>query len=915
MRRLFLFALVFGINALLIAADHLPFETLRSLALTRARLRWGEVAMGPILPCYDLNREVASYIFTFRIGDSYFPTQEEIEAMIREGEALEAQSRGDLDLYLRALRLKFGTDQFGNIVLGARYDRNPIYAIGNSLPPHIYNLSRAYERARAYLGSPQVELVRVYYLTPLNEFFEFSDGVKSVYLHSYSLQSVDIDNYRGVGESKVSLKGKWDALLSNIDYPERFDGYVPNVPSVPLWSYGCSPTASSMIFWFWDWFINPNGYGRFVDHFFDRWDNVERHWDFNLPNVHKELASAMGTDSMSSGGTQVSNIAPGHRTVFTQNGYNCTSNSYYCGNSQTVMTYLRPEIDAGRPVHWCVLNYYYNGQYINHSVCAVGYKFVPGDTLITVHNTWQVGEFDWTIWTPNCYEYVITVVPGTGSSTANIKVTEPTGRSLFKNMKYRMKWITNGTGIDHVKIWWAPNRWWGNDSTYWTVLTSNAPNNGVYIFTAPNLDTVIRLNIAALSATNQRLAAHGSYIGNQLIGVQASSNFSMLGHYDTDGTGEDVRVSGANVAFMADGLNGVVALNVADSTLPDYISKTTGPCDARKSFIVGNRLYVADALCSLKIYDISNPNNIVLLGKWGTSDGVVSLYVRDSLAYLAANMAGLRIVRISNPANPVEVGYLSPNQTYYDITVVGNYAYVAAGRWGLRVIDISNPASPREVGSYDSPGIAKGICVSGNWAYLADGSAGGLRVVDISNPASPQPRGMYDSPGEALKCELNGATVFLADGSGGVRAVNVTNPDSPVEIGYLDPPGNVNGLYVPRISLIYLAAGDNGLIIASFRLGIEEGYVQPIYTNRLNGIKPNPVSDRVAILFETEGSDLVNLRLYDVEGRLVKSLVRGRLKAGIHTYRMDVRDLTAGVYFLRFEAGSYQQQTKMVVAK
>lgn len=521
--------------------------------------------------------------------------------------------------------------------------------------------------------------------------------------------------------SSVSAQSRQNALVSNFDYPGKFDGYVPDVPTRPhIGAYWSSQVSFAQICWFWDWHSKPNGYGRLIDFFFDKMDTIQNRWDFNLPNVIEELAH--------------NNI----RTVFQMNGYDCESNTYYCEYPQTVFSHIKSEIDSGRPVWWAVINYYHNGQYINHALCAVGYKIVPGETLITVHTGWSDNEEDWTLWTPGCYEYVTTVKPR-GGSADNIKVTHPSGRLLFQGLKYRMRWLNNGTGIDHCKIWWAPNRGGSYDSTYWTVITENAPNTGSYVFRAPLIDTVIRLNISALNTSNQRLAADGSYEGNKVSSVQSSSNLTLVGHCDTDGSTEDAVVSG-NYAYLADGSNGIISVTISDSSLPEMFEKCLVPCDARRIFALGRRLYVADVQCTLRIFEPSGIDSLIQVGKLGIVSDIQGLFVRDTLAYLAATMGGLRIIRVANSANPVEIGYYNPGQTYYDAVVSGNYAYIAAGRWGLRIIDISNPTNPTEIGSCDSPGVTKGIAVNNNWAYLADGSVGGLRVVDVTNPASPQPR-------------------------------------------------------------------------------------------------------------------------------------------------------------------------------
>jgi hypothetical protein len=240
---------------------------------------------------------------------------------------------------------------------------------------------------------------------------------------------------------------------------------------------------------------------------------------------------------------------------------------------------------------------------------------------------------------------------------------------------------------------------------------------------------------------------------------------------------------------------------------------------------------------------------------------------------------------------------------------------VAAGRWGLRIINIANPASPTEVGFYDSPGIAKGVALNGNWLYLADGTTGGLKIIDVTNPANPVVHGTFDSPGEALKCQVIGTTLYLADGSAGLRVLNVANPDNPTEVGYLDPPGTVNGTFAPRPTLVYLAAGDNGLIIASYVTSIADEGSLKTFNYGLSPVNPNPFTRRAVLHFQVPGTEAVSLRLFDTQGRLIRDLVKGRLDPGAYTYSLDAQDLASGVYFVRLEAGTYQKQQKVTIIR
>jgi flagellar hook assembly protein FlgD len=64
----------------------------------------------------------------------------------------------------------------------------------------------------------------------------------------------------------------------------------------------------------------------------------------------------------------------------------------------------------------------------------------------------------------------------------------------------------------------------------------------------------------------------------------------------------------------------------------------------------------------------------------------------------------------------------------------------------------------------------------------------------------------------------------------------------------------------------------------------------------------------------------VSLRIYDVGGRLVRTLVEGTLPAGEKSVVWDGRDDTgrpvgSGVYFCRLAAANYRETHKMVLMK
>jgi len=59
----------------------------------------------------------------------------------------------------------------------------------------------------------------------------------------------------------------------------------------------------------------------------------------------------------------------------------------------------------------------------------------------------------------------------------------------------------------------------------------------------------------------------------------------------------------------------------------------------------------------------------------------------------------------------------------------------------------------------------------------------------------------------------------------------------------------------------------------------------------------------------------VTLRVYDVLGREVATLVDGYQSAGTHTKAFDGSRLSSGVYFYRLQSGAFVNTKKMVLAK
>jgi lysophospholipase L1-like esterase len=88
----------------------------------------------------------------------------------------------------------------------------------------------------------------------------------------------------------------------------------------------------------------------------------------------------------------------------------------------------------------------------------------------------------------------------------------------------------------------------------------------------------------------------------------------------------------------------------------------------------------------------------------------------------------------------------------------------------------------------------------------------------------------------------------------------------------------------------------------------------------LVGAWPNPFNPSTTVQFNVHRTGPVTVRVYDTQGRLVRTLVNEARVAGHHTVTWDGRSDSgraagSGVYFLRMEAGSYAATAKAVLVK
>ena len=78
---------------------------------------------------------------------------------------------------------------------------------------------------------------------------------------------------------------------------------------------------------------------------------------------------------------------------------------------------------------------------------------------------------------------------------------------------------------------------------------------------------------------------------------------------------------------------------------------------------------------------------------------------------------------------------------------------------------------------------------------------------------------------------------------------------------------------------------------------------------------PNPFNPTTVIQYSIPMNEFVTLRVYDVLGREVQTLVNKEQSAGVYNVEFNASKLTSGVYFYRIEAGKFVAVKKLLLLK
>ena len=149
--------------------------------------------------------------------------------------------------------------------------------------------------------------------------------------------------------------------------------------------------------------------------------------------------------------------------------------------------------------------------------------------------------------------------------------------------------------------------------------------------------------------------------------------------------------------------------------------------------------------------------------------------------------------------------------------------------------------------------------------------------------------------------------------------------DDVVQAFYLDP-DVPNGTYTYNIRAVYSGGHQSALSTDAVIEHIQtnsEVVIIPVRTE-LSGNYPNPFNPTTTIKFGLKEDSNVSIKIYNIKGSVVRTLVNGQLNAAYHEVVWDGRDnadrtVSSGLYFYKMvsedNSGKYTSTKKMILLK
>ena len=159
--------------------------------------------------------------------------------------------------------------------------------------------------------------------------------------------------------------------------------------------------------------------------------------------------------------------------------------------------------------------------------------------------------------------------------------------------------------------------------------------------------------------------------------------------------------------------------------------------------------------------------------------------------------------------------------------------------------------------------------------------------------------------------------IFTMSPEEATDAAEMIHADYSIPIHTEPPPDDYNEEIVSRYApdnKLLVRNGETIALSSSPSTEVETATKLPL-NFRLYQSYPNPFNPNTTIKFSIPTHSFTTLKIFDISGREIATIVSGQLPSGNYSKEWNAADMPSGVYFYRIEAGNFTDTKKFVLLK
>ncbi|MFC1555805.1 FlgD immunoglobulin-like domain containing protein [candidate division KSB1 bacterium] len=451
-------------------------------------------------------------------------------------------------------------------------------------------------------------------------------------------------------------------------------------------------------------------------------------------------------------------------------------------------------------------------------------------------------------------------------------------------------------------------------------------------------------------------------LGIELIDISDPANPVKLSEFSTGSQITKFCIKDSTI-YLSDTYNGLIILDTSDPGSPSQIGSCPTDSYLRGVDVWGNYAFLADGFAGLMVLNISDPGNPSLLSRYATDYDAFDILYHNNYVYLADGRDGLYIfntfvekkgdVNQDGLANIFDLNevihYVLFNEpqdpTAFTIAVADLYPSVifpnTTGPWTLNIFDVVeiiqeilglNKVSAQSLVSAGQ-NISEitvgfdGIRKENDIAYYPLRISGGADIAgfemhlefDPDNMTFLEPVKTASTKNMSLSFSVRDNTVTLlaySPDGGAIPACDEIVLELPFRFS-----GNIDYSSVKFESV--LAAGKHVpeltvTISSEITLVEEENVLPEKFILKQN--YPNPFNPETTIEYHIANPDMVTLKVYNVLGQEIKTVVNETHSPGIFRVRWDGTNnsglpVSGGIYIYHLKTANFSEIRKMLLLK